>query len=169
MPRNFAPLRKLLCELYDDHDLARLAARDAGLTPANIREHSSLTVYWQNILEEAEKQGLLEGLLAKARAEYPAQSAELVLPPDEPDRGANLTSQQVRVGLRKLLETHFNLDGLRNLCFDMGIQYENLPGGDVLGAKARELILYCERHLRVGELIEMGREARPELPWPALS
>ena len=98
---------------------------------------------------------------------YPAQSDELTLPPDEPDRGANLTPQQVRVGLRKLLETHFNLDGLRNLCFDMGIQYENLPG-DALGAKARELILFCERHLRIGELIETGREARPELPWPAL-
>lgn len=167
MPRNFAPLRKLLSELYDDHDLARLAARDAGLTPANIREHGSLTVYWQNILEEAEKQGLLEKLLANARAEYPAQSDELALPPDEADRGANLTPQQVRVGLRKLLETHFNFDGLRNLCFDMGIQYENLPG-DTLGAKAREFILYCERHLRIGELIEMGRAARPELPWPAL-
>lgn len=167
MPRNFAPLRKLLSELYDDHDLARMAARDAGLTSANIREHGSLMVYWQNILEEAEKQGLLEKLLANARTEYPAQSDVLVLPPDEPDRGAVLTSQQVRVGLRKLLETHFDLDGLRNLCFDMGIQYENLSG-DTLGAKARELILFCERHLRIGELIETGREARPELPWPAL-
>ncbi len=167
MPRNFAPLRKLLCELYADHDVAKLAARDAGLNPASIREHGTLMVYWQNILEEAEKQGLLEKLLANARAEYPAQRDELALPPDEPDRGAVLTSQQVRVGLRKLLENHFTLDGLRNLCFDMGIQYENLPG-DTLGAKAREIILYCERHLRVGELIEMGRASRPELPWPAL-
>lgn len=167
MPRNFAPLRKLLCELYSDRAVARLAARDAGLDPANISEHDVLTVYWQNILEEAEKQGLLDRLLANAQADYPARRAELALPPDEPDHGAALTPQQVRVGLRKLLEAHFDLNGLRDLCFDMGIQYENLSG-DTLGAKARELILYCERRLRIGELIETGREARPELAWPAL-
>lgn len=168
MPRNFTSLRKLLAQLYSDRSTARLVAQDAGLDITSIPTHEVMNVYWQNILTEADNQGRLEPLLAIVAKQYPAKRDELALPPVEPDRAAGLTALQVRVGLRKLLEQNFALNDLRDLCFTMGIEYENLPGGDVLGAKARELILYCEKRLRVGELIETGRELRPELAWPAL-
>jgi hypothetical protein len=167
MPRNFTDLRKLMAQLYRDRGTARLVAEDAGLDVASIPTHDVMYVYWQNILTEADNTGRLAKLLELAAQQYPAKQAELVAPPDEPDRGAVLSTQQVRVGLRKLLETNFSLEELANLCFDMGIEYENLPGA-TRGAKARELVQYCERRLRVGELVETGRALRPELPWPAM-
>jgi len=60
--------------------------------------------------------------------------------------------------LRRLLDESFNETELRNLCFDLGIDYESLPG-DGKSAKARELVMYCERHKRLAELQKAIRQA----------
>jgi len=62
--------------------------------------------------------------------------------------------------LRDFITRYFNDSELRDLCFDLGIEYENL-GGDNKAAKARELVAYCQRHGRLAELEDTCRRLRP--------
>jgi len=69
-----------------------------------------------------------------------------------------------RAQLRRVLDEYFNETELRNLCFDIGIDYEGLSSGGKAD-KARELIAHCERHVRVDELERRCRKLRPNAPW----
>jgi len=62
--------------------------------------------------------------------------------------------------LRDFITRYFNDSELRDLCFDLGIEYENL-GGDNKSAKARELVAYCQRHGRLTELEDTCCRLRP--------
>lgn len=63
-----------------------------------------------------------------------------------------------RTALLQFLVQHYTLDGLKTLCFNLFVDYDNLSG-DTKNAKARELILNLERAGRLEELIVvMGRE-----------
>ncbi|MCP4543060.1 MAG: response regulator [Chloroflexi bacterium] len=75
------------------------------------------------------------------------------------------TPKQVeRTKLRRILDTHFNVGELRDLCFDLDIKYDNLSG-DGKKEKARELIEYCERHGRITELVKTCYNLRPKAEW----
>ena len=65
-----------------------------------------------------------------------------------------------RSELRRSLTEHFNRDELRSLCFDLGIEHEDLP--DTLNGMARELVKACERRGRIPKLIEAVRRLRPD-------
>jgi hypothetical protein len=67
-----------------------------------------------------------------------------------------------------LLSIYFNESELRTLAFDLGLDYEMLPGS-TKGDKARELILHLWRSGRLPELIGLGRGMRPNAEWPVLS
>lgn len=67
--------------------------------------------------------------------------------------------------LRQLLVAFFNESELKTLTFDLGIDYEMLPG-QTKGDKARELIAELWRSGRLPELIQMGSQMRPNLEWP---
>jgi outer membrane protein assembly factor BamD (BamD/ComL family) len=68
------------------------------------------------------------------------------------------------VRLRQILDTRFNEGGLRTLCFDLSVDYDNLP--DIGKAnKARELVDYLERRGRLIELVEAGKQLRPDISW----
>ncbi len=69
-----------------------------------------------------------------------------------------------RTKLRQLLIDSFDAGELRDLCFDLEVDYDSLRGEGKAG-KARELIAHLERRRRVADLLQVGREARPELPW----
>ncbi len=62
--------------------------------------------------------------------------------------------------LRDLLVTYFSDSELRDLCFDLGIDYESLPG-EGKAARARELVAYCQRHGRLPDLESTCRRLRP--------
>jgi len=66
--------------------------------------------------------------------------------------------------LHNALDKYFNEEELRTLCFELGVDYADLPG---IGqsAKARELITYAERHSGITELIERIVELRPNAYW----
>jgi hypothetical protein len=53
---------------------------------------------------------------------------------------SDLTRKQLST-LRDILVTYFDRDGLRTLCFDLEIEYEDLP--DTLSGMARELVRVC--------------------------
>jgi Effector-associated domain 7 len=70
--------------------------------------------------------------------------------------------------LLDLLAQHFNAGELRGLCFALGIDYDDLPD-EGKRAKARELILYAQRHNRLADLLAACRRLRPTAAWPAAS
>jgi hypothetical protein len=61
------------------------------------------------------------------------------------------------------LDEYFDLSELQGLCFDLGVDYENLPGVTKQD-KARELIGYSQRHGLLAELIATCRDRRPHAP-----
>jgi hypothetical protein len=78
--------------------------------------------------------------------------------------GLSLLTLSYRTQLRQLLSRHFDESELQTLCFDLGVDYDNLPG-DGKAEKARELIEYLERRGRIQELIDVGKKLRPDVPW----
>jgi hypothetical protein len=66
--------------------------------------------------------------------------------------------------LRERLIAAFSDAELRDLCFDLGIEYESL-GGEGKAGKVRELISYCERHGRLPDLLAYARRKRPLVEW----
>jgi len=68
--------------------------------------------------------------------------------------------------LRQILAGRLDDGELRTLCFDLGIDYDDLPG-EGKANKARELIAYLERRGLVPELVRVGRQMRPDIPWNA--
>jgi len=77
---------------------------------------------------------------------------------------ALIETQEQAVQLRRVLADRFNESELRTLCFDLGIESENLPG-DTREALARELVAYCVRHGQIPKLVEVGRQLRPDISW----
>jgi CheY-like chemotaxis protein len=65
------------------------------------------------------------------------------------------------VGLRRRLTTEFDLEELRTLCFDLKINFDDLRG-EGKDAKARELVMYCQRREMLGRLGAAIRRERGE-------
>jgi len=70
------------------------------------------------------------------------------------------------VDLRNALVQYFNLDELKNLCFELGVVYENL-GGLGLESKALALVQYAQRHGLYDRLVVLVQYARPHLDFGA--
>ncbi|MBX3056981.1 MAG: hypothetical protein KF770_10955 [Anaerolineae bacterium] len=68
--------------------------------------------------------------------------------------------------LRDLLNQHFNDAELRQLTFDLGIEYENLPGPKTRIGKAQSLVEHCLRHGRLPDLLTHCHTQRPQVAWP---
>lgn len=65
------------------------------------------------------------------------------------------------------LTSLFSLDDLEQLCFDLGIPWEEIPG-NTRTAKTRELIDYFIRRGRITDLLAYSTKVRPQYPWPTL-
>lgn len=72
--------------------------------------------------------------------------------------------QEYLMKLAKLLETRFDREELRTLCFNLGVDYDDLPGTSRVD-KAGELIRHLQRRDRLSELINAGKQLRPHLSW----
>ena len=67
-----------------------------------------------------------------------------------------------RAELRQMIAACFDAGELRTLCFDLGVNYDDLPG-EGRADKARELVAYFERRGRIRELEEHCRQLRPQV------
>ena len=76
----------------------------------------------------------------------------------------NGTQQPDVMSLHRGLTEHFNEEELRDLCFQLDIDYDDLPGVGKAG-KARELITYHERRGTLLKLVEKCRQLRPNVEW----
>lgn len=58
----------------------------------------------------------------------------------------------------------FVLDDLRQICFDLDVRFEELPG-DTLAAKCRELYLFMENRGDLHRLVDICQKERPRSNW----
>ena len=75
------------------------------------------------------------------------------------------TPPEVLAQLRHNLAEHFSDEELRVLCFDLRVDYHELPG-EAKSVKVVELISYLERRDRLSELVRKCSELRPNVAWP---
>jgi hypothetical protein len=73
--------------------------------------------------------------------------------------------QEQLIEYYRKLDKHFNQNELRDLAFQLGIDYDGLPG-DGKADKARELVQYLERRGRSPELAAICLQQRPNVDWP---
>jgi hypothetical protein len=71
---------------------------------------------------------------------------------------------ELLIELRNVFRERFNLSDLADLCQELGIDIENLPGTS-RNEKARELAAYLGRRDMVGKLAVVGPKSWPDLPW----
>jgi len=69
-----------------------------------------------------------------------------------------------RVVLRDRMRKHFGESDLRDICFELDIDYDNLPG-EKRADKARELVLRLFQGGRLHELVEICSRLRPSVSW----
>ena len=67
-----------------------------------------------------------------------------------------------RILLLNVLTDRFDVEELKNLCFYLNVDYDNLPA-EGKNNKARELVQYLENRQRLSELKELIREQRPDI------
>ena len=80
---------------------------------------------------------------------------------DEPEPRTKVERERL-AELRQTLSTRYSESELRDLVFDLGLDYDNLPGDGKAG-KARELVAYCDRHGLIAELVEAMKKGRPDV------
>ncbi len=85
------------------------------------------------------------------------------LPPDVTEEAATPDWAPL-TRLRRILVNHFDEGELATLCFDLGLDYEVLPGQGKAN-KARDLVMYLEHRGRIPELVERVRQSRPNVAW----
>jgi hypothetical protein len=69
-----------------------------------------------------------------------------------------------RARFRQYLLNHFSEEEVKTLCFDLEIDYDDLPGQGRTG-KVRELLGHLERVGRIPDLIKLCQQLRPHIRW----
>ncbi|MCB8945942.1 MAG: tetratricopeptide repeat protein [Ardenticatenaceae bacterium] len=67
--------------------------------------------------------------------------------------------------LHNLLNQHFSLAEIHNLCFYLNVDYESVPG-ETKPSRTRELLLTLGRNDRLDDLISLLQQQRPQIAWP---
>ncbi len=75
-----------------------------------------------------------------------------------------LDKSSALVALQFLIARHFNVEEIKHLSFGLEIDPSVLDGVGCNG-KARELVLYCDRHGRLEDLLAAVVQERPLAPW----
>lgn len=74
------------------------------------------------------------------------------------------TSQNDLVRMRSILVEYFSTDELYEICLDLEVDFENLPGSGK-SRKAMELIGYLRRRGQFEELVVAVQRRRPNIQW----
>jgi DNA-binding NtrC family response regulator len=115
------------------------------------------------IVRDAFKQHNVVDYIAKDRFDILAfiTAVKTALAQDRTDRvREELATTVALAAVRRALEEGFGLEDIKDLCFDLAIDFDNLPGE---GKKAREVLAYCQRYGRLEELVANVTRLRPGL------
>lgn len=72
---------------------------------------------------------------------------------------------RLRQQLHAQMHVHLDINDLHNLCFDLGVDFDDLGGGGKDG-RIRELILLAVQRGMMDELLGRLAEIRPKVIWP---
>ncbi len=130
------------------------------------REQDSRIFYFQLIPRASGKISLIFTVYQEAFWVGSARAQTLALDKVVGRVQTNVASYAIkeRGQLRQILTRHFDDSELRDLSFDLGVDYEALPGRSKQD-KARELIAHLERRDRIAELVQACYRLRPRAPW----
>ncbi len=67
--------------------------------------------------------------------------------------------------VHKLVTEHLGEEGLKTLCFYLGIEYDDLPASGKVN-KARELVVELNRQKRIDDLMAEMLKKFPQISWP---
>ena len=138
------PMAVLLKQINEPLPSLRSKGRDL---PLSIER-----VIFKAMAKEPEHRYQSAGAMAEALAQAVREYDETPLrQPD--DKGGPLFN---------ILQAHFDVEEFRTLCFELGVNYDNLRG-EGLAPKMRELIAYCQRRNQVEKLITMIKQERPSI------
>ena len=70
--------------------------------------------------------------------------------------------------IRDLIHRHFDLEQFRDLCFRLGVSYDDLRGENLPG-RILDLVLRLNRERRLDDLLTFCAHLRPAVEWPDLS
>ena len=84
--------------------------------------------------------------------------------PDKPLASAEASPTETLARLHQNIAAYFGDEELRSLCFDLGVDYADLPASNKDGM-ARELVAHMERRGRIPELVAVCRKLRPNVEW----
>lgn len=73
----------------------------------------------------------------------------------------------LRRELFEILNSRFNEEELKTLCFQLDVDFESLEAIGKIN-KVRELISFLERRNRIEEVLEVGKSIRPDIEWPTV-
>jgi len=74
------------------------------------------------------------------------------------------TDRSALATLRQVLTERFQQEELRTLCFDLGIDWDDLPARGKAG-KVRELVGYFARRRSIEKMIQFCERQRPDISW----
>ena len=77
-------------------------------------------------------------------------------------------SHEFKAELRQKIIQYFSEEEVRTLCFDLGVEYADLPATG-RAAKVRELVALMEDHGRLPELLAQLHRRRPNVDWPEIT
>lgn len=69
--------------------------------------------------------------------------------------------------LRNTIDSNFDIEEVRTICFDLSIDYDSLRG-EGKTAKVRELVLQCARQRRLPELFDLLKKERSHIEWESI-
>jgi len=145
-------LREVLAQLYDKNYDARIVAFDAGLAIEHIDFNGSSIQIWQAILEEAEKQGLLNAIVEMAMKRFPHNPALIAAINDQPIQSS--TAPKNPILLRQCFaERLMDEVELRRFCQDHYREvYLNLKETDRWNGIVDRVIRHCEARKELDRL-----------------
>jgi Effector-associated domain 7 len=143
----------------DDPGAAELMATLVGIsTPTRQRGVSTAPA----IFVQGDYAQVNIGNIADTIAHTMQVSREQIDASNPEEDSTKIESQRLK--LRYILTRYFNDSELRNLCFELNIDYESLRGQGK-GDRVIELVMYAERHGRTDDLVTLCRRLRPNADW----
>lgn len=117
-----------------------------------LQEPSYVGVFadWKRRCEEYQRQHELGETIAAATGPLRAQTND---------------DRERLIALSQILKTRFNEGEMRELCFYLGLDYQDLAGEEKT-VKAIELLSLVKRTRRLDELVSAGQQIRPDIDWP---
>jgi len=148
-------------------DEVRLVAYSAILSPLITPLVSKLLSQGQDLLEQ------FAGTPVSGKVAMSLSTFSIVMlfrltketyDPDDKKEQPDDVFQSYRTFLNDNMRKHFNKVELEDVCFNLGIDYENFAPQIPL-VISREIILYMERHGRLEELIALLQQKRNFVEW----